>query len=419
MKRKRLYIAISILVIVLTVGLLVWAVFIGRQQQELQQDIKDLGYFGSTSGGGSQGGGLFGGVFGGGDEGDFETPGPEPILRQIYNLPTAGYIKKRADAIRFVDRATGHVFEKDLPDGTTTRIEQTTVPRVYNAVFTEDGDGVVRQYIDEKNNIISIYNEISGDPSEGFQLPINLIDIKSNGAGNQLVSIARTPEGSAVSLLHLDGSVEKNIFSSALRDWSLDWEGDSLLLTQKPSGNLPGSSYLFDVASGAQSTALQQVAGLTTKLNLGGDLVLYASIRGEGRPVLSVKNLKTRDVISLDVAGLPEKCVWDSLESNIVFCALPNSFPDVQLPDAWYQGGVHFVDALWKIDVSTGFAEHILSPTTSNGVSLDMTSLAMSRSGDAIFFINKTDQTLWSLTFPDRDIRANDSSETETNNDDQ
>ena len=166
MKRRRLYIGISIVLIVLIVGLLGWSIFIGRQQQELQKGTEDLGYLGgSSSGGSSGGGGLFGGSFG--DSRETTSGGtresPQPILRQLYNLPIAGYVKKRANSIRFVDRATGHIFEKDLPDGTTTRIDQTTVPQVYQSLFLDDGDGVIRRYIDEKHSVVSVYSDIAGE----------------------------------------------------------------------------------------------------------------------------------------------------------------------------------------------------------------------------------------------------------------
>ena len=63
-------------------------------------------------------------------------------------------------------------------------------------------------------------------------------------------------------------------------------------------------------------------------------------------------------------------------------------------------GGVNFSDSLWKIDTKTALVENIIFPKKSNGVFLDMVNLATNENGYSIFFKNKTDQTLWSVTIP-------------------
>jgi hypothetical protein len=400
MKRRRLlYIAISILIIGLIIGLLGWAIFIGRQQQELQQGAKDLGYFGGTPGR-ETGGGLFGGVSGGDGEGErAETTKLEPGLRQLYNLPIAGYVETGANAVRFVDRATGHIFEKNLADGTTTRIDQTTVPQVYRAVFNNNGDGVVRQYIDESMNVVSVYNNIA-KKGQGVSLPTNTPEIVANPGSELLTVLQDTPEGSLLSLIGPDGNVEKNLFSSGIRGWNIDQKGDYILMTQKPSGTLPGSSYLINASSGEQSLALKQIPGLVANVRPDGRAVVYSETNREGLPVLYVRYLENNEVVPLNVATFADKCAWHPTEPT-VYCALPNGFPDAMYPDAWYQGAIRFVDSVWKIDTQTALATLIVSPTTNYGLSLDIIEMRISVDEAEIFFKNKTDQTLWSISFPD------------------
>ena len=403
--KRVLNIIIAVILISLTLGLIGWAIFIGRQQQELQRDTTDLGYFSTPSGdtpatSGGTDGGFFGGIFDT-DEPDTTTPEVvetlEPILRQLYNLPTAGYVKREANSIRFVDRATGHVFEKELPNGTATRIDQTTVPQVYNAVFMQDGNGVIRQYLNDSGGSISVYSDISTSTSQTMGLPVGLQSLIINVDGTQVAYIENTPKGSAVRSETIGGLEKETLMTSVLRDWNIGWSGNALLVTQKPSGAISGSSYLLK--EGVRTLVLQQKMGLIAVMSPDNSQVIYSSIGQRNLPVLSIKDIESNQVTNLGTVGFADKCVWHPTQSK-VFCALANEFPTATYPDAWYQGSVHFSDSLWEIDTETNIFKHILSPTNT-GVTLDMSDLSISNEGDVIFFINNTNQTLWSITIPE------------------
>jgi len=400
MKRQKLYIGISIVVIALIFGLIGWAIFVGKQQQNLQQGAEDLGYT-SNSPGTKSGGGLFGKIFDDTQEGatPTEPDGPEPILRQLYNLPTAGFIKMRANSVRFVDRATGHVFEKDLQGGASTRINQTTVPKVYNSIFLEDGDVVVRQYIGENESLISIYSDISEEEVENTQIPYEIIGWATNREGKEIVILEETSSGSKVSILNLKDTSKKEILDSLLSGWTLQWEGGNLLINQKASEKIPGSAYLISKDTNEKTLVLQQLPGLTTNLSPDGSSVLYSNISTKGLPSLYVKNIDTNNILSLNISGFSEKCVWHPNKPK-VYCALPEEFPKEHYPDAWYQGSASFSDSIWEIDTKTSIVTHIISPKKSNGVTLDAVNMAIDIKGENIFFINKSDQTFWSLEIP-------------------
>ncbi|QSH39183.1 hypothetical protein JXR01_02655 [Candidatus Kaiserbacteria bacterium] len=409
MKKKQLYIGISVLIIILIVVLLAWAVFIGQQQQRLQQETEDLGYFDSalnTSSRGGGGGGLFGGTFGDVINNNTNVDGTsdesivaKPRLRQLYNLPTAGFIKKRSNAIRFVDKATGHVFEKDLPDGTTTRLDQTTVPQVQEALFTNDGDGVLRRYIGEDGSLVTIYSDLKGTETQSSSLPTQISEITTNSSGNQISFLQQTLQGSILYLANPNGSGEEEVSASILQGWNMDWQNDVLLVSQKASSDLPGSAYVINTSTGVKTLVLQQLKGLAATLSPDGENVLYSHNGDRGIPVLTIKNTKSGKITTLDIASLAEKCVWHP-NGISVFCALPNAFPKGEYPDVWYQGRVHFSDSLFEVRTDTKRITHIVSPQAEHGVSLDIINLSVSTNGNVVFFINKTDQTLWSVTLP-------------------
>lgn len=415
MQRKRLYIGISFLLIILIVGLIGWAIFIGRQQQELQQGTQDLGFLDNPGTRGSSSGGLFGGVFGDNisntstDESDEQELVTEPVLRQLYNLPISGYIKKRADAVRFVDRATGHIFEKDLPNGSTTRVDQTTVPHVYHAVFTDDGDGVIRRYVDTEDNTVSVYSVVGNTSASAVPLPTGVRDVVADPRGEHFAVLQETNSGSSVYITDGRETQGEPLFVSTLRDWDILWRENSLLLTQKPSSAVPGSSYSVNVTSGIRELALQQYPGLITNLSPAGDKILYSIARRNSRPELFVRTLATQEDTPLRVAGFADKCTWDPT-GTLVYCGLPDTFPSAQYPDAWYRGEIRFSDSLWEIDVTSVSVRNILSPATQSGISLDIENITIDAQGGVVFFKNAADQTLWSVTLP-QEIRPEETEE--------
>ena len=401
MKKRPLYIAISILVFLLIGGLIGLVIFINYQQRTQPDTTQDLGYFGGGGGGSSSGGGLFGGLFGGtGSTNDSVSMGSaaktaEPTLRQLYNLPISGFTKRQGDAVRFVDRATGHIFEKTLPDGATTRINQTTVPRVHNAVFVNDGTAVIRQYVDASERIASVYTRISSsEPGEPF--PGSIRDVTVSPDGDQIAILEETSAGSILHIAAQDGSSQQTLFESLLRNWNIQWAGDTILISQKASGSLVGSAFTINVSSGVQRLVLQQLTGLSALLSPDGAHVLYSTTKN-GVPVLSVKNLSTGVATVLTGATLAEKCVWHP-EKFFVYCAFPDQLPNVSYPDAWYRGEVHFTDSIFRINIESGQTEYVFSPSSTSGTSLDIKSLALHADGSVLFFINATDQTLWSQT---------------------
>lgn len=405
MYKKYFYIGIFFLLILIIGGLLGWSIFIGKQQQALKQGTKDLGYYpNTTTNTSSNGGGFFGGVFNNDkstNEAEDGIPSEEslekPVLRQLYNLPTAGYIKKRSNAIRFVDVASGHIFEKDLPDGVTSRINQTTVPKVQKALFVNDGNALIRQYVDDEGSIISIFNDLNKKESESSTLTTNILEIVPSPDKKEIAFIMQDQRGSDLLVSQPNGESKSILNSSPLRGWSLDWEKNMILLTQKSTASLPSSAYLIDRDSEKRKLLLQQLKGLATNLSPDGKNVLYSYINTEGVPILNVKGTHVGGTEkSLTVAGLAEKCVWHP-NGLKVFCALPKALPKA-LPDSWYQGIVHFSDSVFEIDISTNKISHIISPETANGVSLDIIDMTLNDLGTVLFFKNKTDQTLWSLT---------------------
>lgn len=399
MDRRKIYIAISILILILIGGLIIWTIFIGNAQRELQRDTEDLGYFEPSAGGG-----VIGGLFG---TDDFDTGRDQPsdtepavILQQLYNLPQAGAVLlSSADepTVRFVDRATGHVFEKGISEGTTKRILQTTIPKVYEALFTDKGSGVIRRYLDETGVIVSVYDVLNGTQNEkSAALEYNVTQMTVSPQGEHVFYLVPTAEGVRGVVARSSGDEAETLWLSGLRGWIPTWiNTQSVSVSQKSSGDIPGNAFMIDTTTGEEEPLIMQIKGLIV---LPSEKFILYSRSTTNTPTLWVYNRETRETKHLEVATFAEKCAWSSTDTSVVYCALPNTFPNTTYPDAWYQGKVHFADSFWKINVENGTLEELLAPVRTHSASLDAVELLVDHTDSHIVFKNNTDQTLWALT---------------------
>jgi hypothetical protein len=413
MNKRTIYIVVSIFIILLIIALIGWVIFINSAQKELAKDSEDLGYFENTFGGG----GLFGGIFG---TDEFETGEDAEVperktatLAQLYNLPMAGAIAITGTTtstttsaitfVRFVDRASGHAFEKTLSGGETKRILQTTVPKVYEAVWTEDGNGIIRRYLGENETIASVYSEIKEQAPEAQQAGLPLEDgiqeIEVSPIGKQIFSLVKTPSGLLGKVSDYDGGNAKVIWRSSLFGWLAKWQREGkILLVQKPSAALPGSAYILDVENETHTLVLKQLNGLTANQSPEGNILYSQTVNG--RPALFIYDASSETHTNLGVLTFADKCVWSKKETEVAYCALPDTFPTASYPDAWYKGQVHFSDSFWKVDTVNELITEVLAPERTYSVRIDAVDLFMDEGETGLFFTNKTDQTLWTVTFP-------------------
>jgi len=82
--------------------------------------------------------------------------GELPKLRKISEKPMAGALAFKNDSdlkIRFVDKATGHVFEANTEDVNLERLTNTTLPKIEEAIWA-GGNSVILRYLKEDGETI-------------------------------------------------------------------------------------------------------------------------------------------------------------------------------------------------------------------------------------------------------------------------
>jgi hypothetical protein len=318
---------------------------------------------------------------------------------------------------RFMERATGHVFEIPLALMTpAVKISNTTIPRIQEAFWAPDGRYITVRYYDEKMEHVATYlaklaftnttieNELHLEETvsasttlQGVFLDTDIPSLAFSPDGTSLFYLIRTTAGARGYIRSLDKKTNKLVFSSPLNELLPTWDSqNTILLTTKPSASALGYTFSINIKTGVVDTALTEVPGVTARTNPTNDRIIFFRTK-DGVPLLNMLNLKTKEVSGLQLPTMPEKCVWSKREQMILYCAAPAEVPGVGYPDTWYRGETTYSDVIWKIDIETGAQNIIVIPNEVAGEAIDAVNLTLSPEEDFLLLVDKQDNTLWSV----------------------
>lgn len=397
-RRKKIIIAIIVAVLLLTVGVLVFFYLYGREAPVAPEEP---GEFPSTEDTGFP------------PEETTPTVLPEestkagPVLRQLTTTPVAGAIIAGSGtkvAVRYVDRATGNVFEISPDGGAAKRITNTTIPKIYEAFFAKSGTSLIARYLKEDNETIETFSGTvktksggqEGDLTGSF-FPANIKALALSPEGNRVFYL-REENGGAVGITTtIAGAAKTEVFRSPLREWNAAWpKTDIIMLTSKPSALAEGIIQFLNPETGGLTPILSRLRGLTALADGSAAKILYSWSQNTGLSA-SIFERKSRAQTKLSLPTLPEKCVFAGKAGEKLYCGVPNSLPPASYPDAWYQGIISFEDEVWTFDTTDAIPRLIMDVSAEAKTPLDIVYLALSSDEQYLIFTNKTDGTLWSL----------------------
>src|SRR3989344_2027747 len=90
------------------------------------------------------------------DIGDQQTMTTSNMFH-ISDIPVAGAVvfeKEDQTVVRYVDRATGHIYEADLKTLAKTKITNQTLPKIYEAYFRADGNAVLLRSLKDNSDVV-------------------------------------------------------------------------------------------------------------------------------------------------------------------------------------------------------------------------------------------------------------------------
>lgn len=365
------------------------------------------------------------GTEGGGEEG-VTTAEITPLFRQLANIQVAGAVAIARDGrplVRYVARETGHVYEVDPVDGTTVELTNTTIPRVYEALWVSGGNSVVLRYLTQDpltfKDVIKTYlahldlpiASTSSDVTmlgslKGEFLPDNITAVSLSPDGKLLFYLRPVSDGVSGTTVALSTMAAKEVLRHSFSEWLPQIMNDgSIVLTTKPSANVHGFAYLYTPLNKKLTRLIREKNGLTTNAEARGTRILYGQ-NVSGNTVLGLYDkagfgseegvIEHEAVIPL--ATLPEKCAW-SLNMRL-YCGAFSTTPRAQIPDEWYQGVLSFNDTFWRVESNTSEIAFIVDPAKqpeTNGQSFDVFTPFVALGEEYFYFVNKKDSTLWSM----------------------
>lgn len=411
---KRNIIIISIISLTVLGGLGIW--LSNKYTGGGVKNINQFSFFGTPDEGG---GGLSGGKGGNGQTtggASEETGKPSlPELRKISSSPTAGiYVfnklvqgedrtKFNAVFLRRVDRATGNVYETRMDNMEESRVTNTTIPKIYEAVWGDNENSLLLRYLRDDNETIETFmSKITEgtDNKEGVLLGTFLpSDIKSLAVSPKkdkvfyLTVVSGEAQGTVMDTVLGKKSV---VFRYPFTEWLPDWPADNTItLITKPSGKTSGFMYSINSTGGNMTKVLGDIRGLTAIMSPNGKKVLYSESAGNSF-ALNLYDVGSAETVNQSARTLSDKCIW-SRDNDVFYCAVPLKPPQALYPDNWYQGLVSFSDVLVRIDAGAGSMTVLVDPKEFAGEEIDAINLTLSKNEDYLFFINKKDGAPWVL----------------------
>src|SRR3989344_7184557 len=82
---------------------------------------------------------------------------PTANLFRLSATPVAGAVvfeRGKQLVVRYVDRATGHIYDANLATLEKTKVTNNTLPKIYEAYFRIDGNAVLLRYLKDDSDVV-------------------------------------------------------------------------------------------------------------------------------------------------------------------------------------------------------------------------------------------------------------------------
>src|SRR3989338_7724610 len=407
---KKIYIVLGIVLLIIIIIFLGWYLLARNPETPLGETVGNILPFGSGDNTNipiSLTDDKFGNdTLNNSDQTFDEFGSPAANLFRISDTPIAGAVifkRNGATIVRYVDRATGHIYDADLATLAKTKIANQTLPKIYEAHFRPDGNAVLVRSLKDDSDVVenlvltltppkststdTLYS-VSSAPVRGN---INTIAV---GSGNTLFYSLR--DTSSIVSATFSGAGDKTLLTSPFTDWRLAAAGNSLIVYTKAGVNASGFAYKLGTPNGVLTKILGPLNGLVVIPNVSGNRVLYSYVENN-ETRLFAKNLTNNALSEILPTTIAEKCIWSIKQIDTVFCGAPIDGLGPNEQDDWYRGATHFSDSIWLFNTGAEFAQVLSEPKTEFGVDLDLAEPKLSPDEDYLIFTNNTDLSLWAL----------------------
>ena len=407
---KKIIIIISIVLIILLLGLVAFYFIVPKNNNEnpggglsIFRNFFPFGGESATSTDEEEGSGF--------EEQPPLQPNYTQKLRQLSFVPVAGagvLDVKAGTVVRFIEKATGHIYEVELFSPKQGRISNTTIPVVYDAVWGNKNNSLITRYLKADDMTVDTYSltvkevgttmDSTTSPQadntiSGIIFPENISDVSV--FDTNVFYLMQGDNFSNGYVSNFSGGNKKLIFNSPIKEVNYQFVNTkTVALTTKPHQNFPGFLYFVDTGTGQVKKILGDVLGLSTLVNTLATKVLYLNQGNNKMSVFDVKNKINTEVVP---ATFPEKCAWSKKDVDFIYCGVPKQAIGSSSLTDWYMGFVSFSDDIWIYAIENNVSGIVTNLTSDSGKVIDVYKPIISENGQYLIFINKIDNTLWSL----------------------
>ena len=338
------------------------------------------------------------------------TPQQQPLsnytnkLRKISSEPVAGagvVDIKAGSIVRHIEKATGHIFETELFSPIQIRISNTTVPMVYDAVWNSQNTALLARYLKEDDQTIDTFELIIKDIASSTENPVYAIKLPENISdvsifGSSIFSLQQTDYSSLGYISNFENTNKTLVWNSTIKELLPQYvNSKTIALTTKPHQDIGGYLYFVDTTNGKTTKIIGNMYGLSTLIN-GLATQVLALTQGNTLQMF-LYNIKNNSSVLLTPTTFPEKCVWGKKNINILYCAVPKDFIDRTSLTSWYLGQISYTDDIWRYDLSNNTSTMVEDLYLDSNEQIDVIKPILSENEQYLIFINKIDNSLWSL----------------------
>ena len=317
-----------------------------------------------------------------------------PLSQEPVLSPT---INSSGNKVRYYSKNNGNIYEVNFDGTGLTRISASNLAGLLNIIWSPDKEKVIGLF--QKGDQIQKYlHNYQVGQSILMNSNINQIAWSPDGKKIALQTFNSETQTNTISISNADGSDLKDVFSTRLKDFILEWPTiDKISLRTKTSGLSDGLVLMVNPDNGSFSKVLGNIFGLNIMWSPLGNSLLYSSTTTDGKnPSLFLADQTGQTKKSIGFATLIEKCVF-SQDNRTLFCAIPQTLSENAVwPDDYYKGMTTTADNFLKIDLEASQSSSIFSPNA-NDKTYDATGLFLSPKEDYLFFTNKKDGLVYSI----------------------
>lgn len=321
-----------------------------------------------------------------------EPTGLAPEVRKVSEVPVAAstfVIDGGKLFIRYIERETGHVQQTPADSLETVRISNTTIPAVAEAAWINASTTILR-FLSDNGGVENFVGSLSTSTSEQT-LTGQFINryVRLSVASSSILGVIDRGTGASIETVSLANGKVETLFTSPIRSWVPLTAANTNFIYSGPAGGMLGT--LFELQKG-QAKKVLELPGLLAVVSTTSQAFIVSG----GTLNTAFLGLATRsgEVTNLGQRTLAHKCVFMRPDGARILCAVPVSIPPALYPDDWLLGKVHTNDELWLIR-SQG--EPLRAADLGGFGPFDIERIVVSPDERYALFINKNDQSLWSV----------------------